>query len=84
MSIEDIAASHERANSPHAAAIVTGLAQAMATLSTIIDAPAPANGTMSTAVLSAHVRDQAAAIRALARIQRRLIRYMFGAFDGAD
>lgn len=65
-------------------AIRAALVQAMATLQTIIDAPDPAGGTLSGAVLSNHVRNQAAAIKSLARIQRRIIRHQLADYAGSD
>lgn len=66
----------------NAASVDQALADALATLQTIIDAP---NATVTTlAQAQQSIRDVQQACRQMARIQRRLIRRVRGTFDAAD
>lgn len=60
------------------------LANALATLQTIIDSPDPAAGTLTSAQLSNAVRSLNTAVKALARHERRLIRLALADYTGSD
>lgn len=64
------------------AAILAALDASMASLATIAATAAPANGTLTAAVLSSHVRTLHAAVVQMATIQRRVLRVLRGDYSG--
>lgn len=60
------------------------LRNALGTLTTIIDAADPGAGTLTGIQLSNAVRSLNTAVKALARIERRLIRHAVRDFTGSD
>jgi hypothetical protein len=62
--------------------IATALAQALADLQAILDANDPAAGTLTAAALSNAVRHLSTAVKTLALIEKRTVRYLTGDFTG--